>query len=74
MVDNGLVVLVGAMGEVHANYIETNFTEGVDLLSGVCLGADGTDDGGSPVLLCRCVLSVELAEPLDPGPAGVEVV
>ena len=62
------------MGEVHANDIETNFAEGVDLLGGVCLWTDGADDGGSSVLPCRCVLSVELAEPLDPGPAGVEVV
>jgi len=62
------------VGEVHANDIETDLAEGVDLLGRVGLGADGADDGGSSVLLGRCVLSVELAEPLDPGPAGVEVV
>jgi hypothetical protein len=62
------------VGEVHAHDVETSLAESVHLLRGVGLGADGTDDGGAAVLLRRVVLGVELAEPLDPGPASIEVV
>jgi hypothetical protein len=74
VVDNGLVVLVRTVGEVHADDIETNLAQSVDLLGRVGLGANGTDDGGTAVLLGWVVLSVELAEPFNPGPASVEVV
>ena len=74
VVDDRLVVLVRAVGEVHADNIETSPAQRVDLLCRVGLGADGTDDGGAAVFLGRVVLSVELAEPFNPGPASVEVV
>lgn len=74
MINDGLVVLVGAVGEVHANNIETGLAQRVDLLGRVRLGADCADDGGSSVLLRGVVLGVELAEPFDPGSASVEVV
>jgi hypothetical protein len=68
------MVFVGAVGEVHADDIETRLAQGVHLLGGVGLGADGTNDRGSAVLLRRVVLGVELAEPLNPGPASIEVI
>ena len=68
------MVFVRAVGEVHADDVETGLAKGVHLLSGVGLGANGTDDGGAAVLLRRLVLGVELAEPFDSGPASIEVV
>ena len=74
VVNDRLVVLVRAVGEVHADDVETSPAESVHLLRGVGLGADGADDGGSSVLLGWVVFGVELAEPLNPGPASIEVV
>lgn len=74
IVDDRLVVLVGAVGEVHAHDIETSLAEGIDLIGGVGLGTDCADDGCAAVLLGRRILSVQLREPFDPGTAGVEVV
>ena len=51
MVDNGLVVVVGAVGEVHADDIETCGSELVDSLDGVGLWANCADDGSSAVVL-----------------------
>jgi hypothetical protein len=74
VINNRLVVVVRAVGEVHANDIEPSFAESVDLLGGVGLGANGADDGGAAVLLSRLVLGVQLGEPLDARAAGIEVV
>jgi hypothetical protein len=74
MVDDGLVVVVGAVGEVHADDIETSLAQRVDLLSRVCLGSNGTDDGGPAVFFGWLVLSVELRQPFNSGSSRVEVV
>ena len=54
--------------------VEAGAAQGRDTLDRVGLGANGTDDGGAAVLLGGVVLSVELAEPFNPGPASIEVV
>lgn len=74
IVNDRLVVLVGAVRKVHADDIQTSSTERVDLLGRVGLGANGADDGCATVLLGGVVLGVELGQPFNPGPAGVEVV
>lgn len=74
VVDDRLVVLVRAVGEVHTDNVQASLAQSVHLLRGVGLGANGTDDGGAAVLLGRVVLGVELAEPFNPGPASIEVV
>ena len=74
IVNDRLVVLVCAVGEVHAHDIETSLAEGIDLLGGVGLGPNGADNGGATVLTGRRVLSVELRQPFDPRAAGVQVV
>ena len=61
------MVLVAAMGEVHANDIETSGAELVDGLDGVGLGSNGADDGGSTEVSCWLVLGVQLRKPLDLG-------
>jgi hypothetical protein len=74
IVDNGLVVFVGAVGEVHANNVKTGSAELVDGLDRVCLGADCADDGGAAVVLGWLELGVQLGEPFDLSRAGAEVV
>ena len=74
VVNDRLVVLVCAVGEVHAHDVEASLAEGVDLLGGVGLGANGADDGGAAVLARGSILSVELRQPFDPRAAGIEVV
>lgn len=68
------MVLVRAVGEVHANDIETCLAEGIDLLSGVGLGSNCADNGGAAVLFLGVVLGVELREPLDTRATSVQVV
>lgn len=74
IVNDGLVVFVGAVGEVHTNDIETSLAELVDGCDRVGLGANGADDGGSTIVLGGLDLSVELREPRNLGGAGAEVV
>ena len=64
------MVLVRAVGEVHANNIETCHAQFVDRLDGVCLGANCADDGCTAVVLCWLVFGIELAQPLDLGAGG----
>ena len=65
MIDYGLVIFVGAMGEVHANYIKTSGSKLVNCLDRVRLGTDRADDGGTTVIFGRLEFGVKLAEPLD---------
>ena len=51
MINHRLVVFVGAVGEVHANDIETSYTELIDSLNGVCLGTNCADNRRSAVVL-----------------------
>ena len=74
VVDDGLVVLVRPVGEVHANDIEAGLAELVDGLDRVRLGANGADDGGPTVVLGGLEFGVELGEPRNLGGAGAEVV
>lgn len=74
IVNDGLVVLVGAMGEVHANDVETGIAETVDGLDRVGLGANGADDGGATVVLLGAVGSVERREPGEATAADVEMI
>ena len=62
------------MREVHTDNVQTSLSQSIHLLWRVGLRANGTDDGGTAVLLGRVVLRVQLAEPFDPGPASVEVI
>lgn len=64
------MVLVRAVGEVHANNIETCHAQFVDRLDGVGLGANCADDGCTAVVLCWLVFGIELAQPLDLGAGG----
>lgn len=68
------MIFVRAVGEVHADDIETSLAESIDLLGGIGLGPDCADNGGAAVLLGRMILSVELREPLNARAAGVQVV
>ena len=56
MINYRLVVFVRAMGEVHADKIETGSSELVDGIDRVRLGADSADDGGPTVILDRLEL------------------
>lgn len=73
IVDDGLVVLVGAVGEVHANNVEASSTQPVDGLGGVGLGANGADDGGAAEVPLGGVGGVEGGEPVNLA-AQLEVV
>ena len=64
------MVLVRAMGEVHADDIETCHAQFVDGLDGVCLGTNCADDGCSAVVLGWLVFGIKLAQPLDLGAGG----
>lgn len=55
IVNDGLVVLVLAVGEVHANNIEAGGSQLVDGLDRVGLGTDCADDGCSSEVLLGCV-------------------
>lgn len=68
------MVFVRAVREVHANNVEAGPAQGIDLLGGVGLGANGADDRGAAVLFGGAVLRVELREPLNARAAGVQVV
>lgn len=59
------MILVAAVGEVHANNVKTSIAELVDGLDGVGLGADGADDGSAAELASGLELSVELRKPLN---------
>ncbi len=65
VVDDGLMVIIAAVGEVHAYDIETGGPELVDGLRGVCLGSYGANDGRSAIVLLGLEGSVELGEPVD---------
>lgn len=73
IINDRLVVLVAAVGEVHADNIETSFTELVDGLDRVCLGSYGADNGGSAVVLLRLERGIERGQPGD-SPAALEMV
>lgn len=62
---DALVVLVAAVGEVHANNVETIVAELVQGLDGVGLGSDCTDDGGTAKVASWLKLGVELCQPAD---------
>jgi hypothetical protein len=51
--------------EVHANNIETGFAELIDLLDGVSLGTNGTDDGGTTVVALWSHLGIKLGIPFQ---------
>lgn len=74
IVNDRLVVLVGAVRKVHADDIETRQTELVDSLDGVRLGANCADDGSTAVVLGGLKLGIELGEPLDLGRPRREMV
>ena len=74
VVNDGLVVFVRAVGEVHANDIKTGLAELVDGHDRVGLGANGADDGGPTVVPGGLEFGVELGEPGNLGGAGAEVV
>ena len=74
MVNDGLMVFVGAVGEVHADDVEASLAEPVDCLDRVCLGTNCADDGCTAIVLCRLVVGVQLGEPRDLGRARCEVI
>lgn len=74
IVNYGLVVLVGAVGEVHANDVETGIAETVDGLDRVGLGANGADDGGTAVVVLGAVGRVEGGQPGEATAADVEMI
>jgi len=59
------VVLVAAMGEVHANNVQPNITKLVDGLNRVRLGANRADDRRAAEVTGRREGSIELGEPVD---------
>lgn len=67
------MVLVAAVGEVHAHHVEASLAELVDGLNRVRLGANGADDGGAAEVAGRLERGIELREPFDLAPQ-VEVV
>src|SRR4051794_39929504 len=67
VVNDGLVVLVAAVREVHAHDVEAGGAELVDGLGRVGLGADGADDGRAAVVLLGLEGRVELGQPVDPA-------
>lgn len=74
VVNDGLVVLIRAVREVHADDIEAGITEGVDSLNRVGLGANGADDGSTAVVVSGVVGRVEGREPGELASANVEMV
>lgn len=73
VVNDRLVVVVRAVGEVHADNVEADVAQLVDCLDGVGLGADGADDGAAAVVALGLEGRVERREPVD-APAILEVV
>ena len=73
VVNDGLVIVVGTMREVHANNVEAGIAEGADGLDGIGLGANGADDGGTAVVTLRSVGGVEGGQPSDAS-ANLEMV
>lgn len=67
IVNDGLVVFVLSVGEVHADNIETSITKHLNLLNRVGLGANGTDDRCTAMVLRGLVLGVQGGKPLDLG-------
>ena len=67
------VVLIAAVGEVHADDVQADITELVDGLHRVGLGANGADDGSPAEDALGLEGSVEMGQPVDPA-AIVEVV
>lgn len=65
VVNDGLVVLVRAVGEVHADDVETGITQTVDGLDRVGLGANGADNGGTAVVARGSVCGVQRGKPRD---------
>lgn len=59
------MVLVGAVGEVHAHDVKTGQAQLVDGLDRVGLGANGADDGGAAQVALGLVGSVERGQPGD---------
>jgi hypothetical protein len=59
IVDDGLMILVRAVGEVHAHNVETRFSQPVDGLDRVGLGSNGADDGGTTIVALGLVGSVQ---------------
>lgn len=74
IVNDGLVVLVGAVGEVHADDVEAGIAETVDGLDRVGLGANGANDGRAAIVVLRAVGGVEGGEPGEAATADVEMI
>lgn len=70
VIDDGLVVLITAMGEIHSDHVHPSIAELVDSLDGVRLGPDGADDRGPSIRLSWGVRGVEVSEPFDSAPHG----
>lgn len=73
IVNDRLVVLVAAVGEVHAGHVQAGITQLVDGLDRVGLGADGADDGGAAEVAGRRELRLERGQPIDAA-ADIQVV
>lgn len=74
IVNHRLVVFVGAVGEVHANNIETGLAELVNGRNRVGLRPNGADDRGTTIVLGWLEFGVELGQPRNLSGAGAEVV
>jgi hypothetical protein len=59
------VILVAAVGKVHAHNIEASLTEFVDGLDRVRLGANRADDGSPTEVTRGLESSIELGKPVD---------
>jgi hypothetical protein len=70
IVNDRLVIFVGAVGEVHAHNIKTGSSELVDGLDRVCLGTNSADDRSSSQVLLGGVGGVERGQPLDAAIVG----
>lgn len=61
------MILVAAVGKVHANDVQPGITELVDGLNGVGLGANRANDGRPAEVALGLVGGVELGKPVDPA-------
>lgn len=59
------MVLVAAMGKVHAHNVQASLAELVNGLNRVGLGTDGADDGSPAQVALRLVGRVKLCQPFD---------
>lgn len=65
IVNDRLVVLVAAVGEVHTGHVQAGITKLVEGLDRVGLGADGADDGSAAKVAGRGEGCVEGGQPID---------